>query len=138
MDQAVECGGMCNRLRDLLREVQGDDGASALEFALILPILLVLIMGMVEFGWVYQAELAVTHAAREGARMAAVDTGGSWDSGLVAQRAYPLNLSGGLSVSRADPDASTVSVVVSYPYDWRLLPFEGPLMLSSTATMRKE
>lgn len=49
-----------------------DRGASAIEFALIVPFLLLLFFGIVEFGRAYQTRLTVTHAAREGVRVLAV------------------------------------------------------------------
>jgi Flp pilus assembly protein TadG len=56
------------------RRAQGDRGAVAAEFALILPILLVLIFGMVQLGLTYQRQEAVHAAAREGARVASLPT----------------------------------------------------------------
>ena len=47
-------------------------GVTAVEFAIILPILLMLVFGVIEFGRAYQARLTVTHAAREGVRVLAV------------------------------------------------------------------
>lgn len=47
-------------------------GQSLVEFALILPILLLLILGMIEFGWILNRQITLTNAAREGARAAAV------------------------------------------------------------------
>jgi hypothetical protein len=123
----------------------GDDrGATALEFAIVAPLLLILIIGMLEFGLMYQAQLAVTHAAREGARLAAVGDGSLYDAGIVEQRAFPLTSAGGLSISRSEPDAESVQVTVNYPWSWIIIPSGGPLdlgappTLSSTATMRKE
>jgi Flp pilus assembly protein TadG len=49
-------------------------GAVAAEFALILPILLMLIFGMVQLGLTYQRQEAVHAAAREGARVASLPT----------------------------------------------------------------
>lgn len=43
-----------------------------MEFALILPILLLILLGVVEFGRFYNTWLMVTHASREGARMASL------------------------------------------------------------------
>ena len=51
----------------------GDRGAAAVEFALVLPFLLLLVFGLVDFGRAYNAKVTLTHAAREGARMLAVD-----------------------------------------------------------------
>lgn len=51
---------------------KSERGATAVEFAIILPLLLMLVFGITEFGRAYQARLTVTHAAREGVRVLAV------------------------------------------------------------------
>jgi Flp pilus assembly protein TadG len=43
-------------------------GAAAVEFALVMPLLLLLVFGIVEFGLIMNRQITVTHAAREGAR----------------------------------------------------------------------
>lgn len=43
-------------------------GAAAVEFALILPILVALLMGILQFGWYFYASNSASSAAREGAR----------------------------------------------------------------------
>jgi Flp pilus assembly protein TadG len=48
-------------------------GASLVEFALVAPLLLLLLIGMVELGWLFAQNLDVRHGAREGARLAAVN-----------------------------------------------------------------
>jgi hypothetical protein len=48
-------------------------GAAAVEFALVLPLLLSLVFGIIEFGWAYGQMLDVRHGAREGARLIAVN-----------------------------------------------------------------
>lgn len=56
-----------------------EKGQSAVEFALVLPLLLVLLLGIVEFGWFLNAKITITGAAREGARHYAIhknDTAG--------------------------------------------------------------
>lgn len=114
-----------------------DSGASALEFALVVPILLVLVMGIIEFGFMFQAQLALTHAAREGARLAAVD---KYDAAKVVNQAFPLTPS--IATSPSPPSAAAsgdpVSVTLDYNYEWQVLPFPGSVALSGTATMRKE
>ena len=54
------------------RRVAGERGAVAVEFALVAPILLVLVLGIFEFGYGYHAWDATQNAAREGARLGAV------------------------------------------------------------------
>lgn len=47
-------------------------GSVILEFALVVPILLVVLFGIMEFGWYAKNSLTVSNAAREGARAAAL------------------------------------------------------------------
>lgn len=49
----------------------GERGASLVELAFALPILIMLLVGMVSAGIAYNHQLALTHAAREGGRYAA-------------------------------------------------------------------
>lgn len=48
----------------------GERGAALVEFALAVPLLLVVIAGIVDFGFLFQRYEVITNAAREGARMA--------------------------------------------------------------------
>ena len=48
-------------------------GATAVEFALLLPVLLLLLFGIVDFGRALNAQITLTQAAREGARLAALN-----------------------------------------------------------------
>jgi len=47
---------------------RGETGASAVEFAIILPVLLVVVFGIIEFGFAIYDKTMITHASREGAR----------------------------------------------------------------------
>lgn len=51
-----------------------ESGQSAVEFALVLPILLLLVCGIIDFGWLFYNQLSVENACREGARVACVNT----------------------------------------------------------------
>lgn len=52
--------------------VRGERGATLVEFALVLPILVTLLFGIAEFGRVLNAQVVVTSATREGARFASL------------------------------------------------------------------
>ena len=47
-------------------------GAAAVEFALLLPLLLMLVLGTIEFGRAYNAQITLTNAARDGVRVMAI------------------------------------------------------------------
>lgn len=51
-----------------------EDGQSAVEFALVLPILLLLVCGILDFGWLFYNQLSVENSCREGARVGCVNT----------------------------------------------------------------
>ncbi len=52
--------------------VARDRGAAAVEFALVLPLLLLIVFGIIDFGRALNAQITLTQAAREGARLAAL------------------------------------------------------------------
>lgn len=114
-----------------------DDGASAVEFALVLPMLVLLLFGIIEFGLAFNARVTLTHAAREGARLASV---GRFSAAAVQARALPLS---GVAVnSSVVPDpagGNTCVVTVNCPYQL-VIPLWGNVQfqLTSTAMMREE
>ncbi|MDQ0075016.1 TadE/TadG family type IV pilus assembly protein [Arthrobacter oryzae] len=60
-----------------------EKGAAAVEFALILPLLLLILIGIIEFSFAFNAQLSLNQAAREGARYMAIHN----DSGVAATQA---------------------------------------------------
>src|SRR5262245_14427877 len=67
-------GGMAALIRALRRFVRAQSGAEVIEFALTLPLLLLVVLGIIEFGFMFQEYEVVTNAAREGARIAILPT----------------------------------------------------------------
>lgn len=76
------------------------------EFAFILPILLVVLMGIVEFGWAFTQTMEVRHAAREGARLAAVNYDGENTSDVAQTTAIRTEICRRMSSN----DPSTVEL----------------------------
>jgi Flp pilus assembly protein TadG len=56
------------------RPGSSEKGQSLVEFAVILPILMVLLLGVLEFGWWLNGHTIITGAAREATRVAAMET----------------------------------------------------------------
>lgn len=57
-------------MKKILKFKESTEGQSLVEFALVLPILMLLVLGMIEFGWILNGKITLTSAAREGARVA--------------------------------------------------------------------
>lgn len=56
---------------------RGDRAASLIEFALVLPVFALLLLGMIDFGFAYGDYISVRNGSREGARLAAVNVPGT-------------------------------------------------------------
>jgi Flp pilus assembly protein TadG len=78
-------------------------GANAIEFALILPVLLAMLTGIMDYGWLYMVRTAAVTAARVGAREGAFTPQDSDPDGAAATAANTQWASLGLPV-----DAPTI------------------------------
>ncbi len=68
-----------------------------MEFAFVLPLLMLLLIGMVEFGWLFTQNIDLRHGAREGARLAAVDFGN--ETTLIAEVCNRMDVAGDPTVT---------------------------------------
>jgi Flp pilus assembly protein TadG len=84
----------------------GDRGAVAVEFALILPVLLLIVVGTIEFGRVYSQVQVYNGAAREGARCAAVMASEVADCNTLGDVQTRIN---DASDPYPDPPAATIT-----------------------------
>ncbi len=120
------------------RHHQGERGAAVIEFAILLPLLILILFGTVEFGRGYNAKSTLTHASREGVRVLALDSG---DAAATARAAAPSLDGSQIGVSTAGGSPCTpgqpVSVTLTYPFSYTIPLFgEGTITLTETATMR--
>jgi len=121
----------------LKKLIKNSKGASVVEFALILPLLVMMVFGIFQFGIAYNNWIALTHAAREGTRLAAV---GQYEESRVRESAPSVQIESinvtGQEGNIGDPVTVTVTGVVLNLE----IPLAGswPIQLSSTATMRLE
>src|SRR5688500_1037712 len=140
---AVHEGRHHNRAvrRALLRgrdRARSEDGVALVEFALVLPLLLLLLFGMLDFGKAFNYWIDETHLANEGARWAVVDKnpGAGTLQEYIRQQANTPELRDGGTSSVPSPMEVCISfpngtaavgdpvhVSVSATYNW--LPFLG-------------
>ena len=101
------------------RTMSSESGVALIEFAFVLPILLVLAMGMLDFGRAFHMKSILDQAAREGARVAVVT---SPDVDIVEDHVNKVLASGGItptSVTVVGPDAAhmvTVTVNATFTF----------------------
>lgn len=120
-----------------------EKGQELVEYALILPILLLILMSILDLGRAVYYYSAIHNSAREGARYGIVfpnDLTGIED--VVRQKSVGLDPAG-LTVTLSLPDEDTIQVVVTFRFI-AITPIVGALlgsnevMLGSQATMRIE
>ncbi|HET7079159.1 MAG TPA: TadE family protein [Chloroflexia bacterium] len=118
-------------------------GTALLELALVMPILAALLLGVLDFGRMYAEQLAVTAAAREGARAAMHDTSDTNVRNVVTNElngAVVPNSSGSscgnaICINR-DTAGGQVVVTVNYTHSFLFgLIRNGNLALAASATM---
>ena len=135
---------------------KGENGAAAIEFAIILPVVVLLLIGIIEFSILLYDKQMITNASREGARagIVYVDTCPRLTEAQIAAVVNTYAQNNLLSFGTALPTTVTVpndggggtcdlisgqplTVTVTYPYNFLVLPnFVGGL--SNIFTLRAE
>lgn len=123
--------------------MKSQKGQSLVEFALIVPLILLLLFGMFDIGRVLFSAVALEHAAREGARVASV---GKTNADVIASI---NNATTGLDSSRVSVSISTeartsgenIEIHLSYPVSMinpLMRSFQSSFTISSKSVMRVE
>ena len=140
---------MSDTKKGVKKRPRSESGEALLEIALVLPILLLLSLGMLDFGRAFHVKNIVDQAAREAARVAAVSNN---DKALATARAATILASAGLtgaSTSVSDVDASQlITVQVTYRFTFltpglyavfgKGLNDAGGIDMTGKSVMRKE
>ena len=110
-----------------------DRGAAAVEFALVLPILLLLVCGIIDFGRAYNAQITLTHAAREAARVWAL--GGTAAETTLRAQSAATGLSGVTAATTTCTFGSqtTVTVTATFAFATPLIGDLAPGLTSLSA-----
>ena len=127
-------------------------GAAAVEFALLLPVLLTILFGIIEFGMIMYGREIVTNATREGARAGIVQGPPKRTSGQITT--ISTNYLTGTGIKTADvsfnavgaglTNPNTLTVTATYRYSF-LIPYipavvgiPNPLIINTQTVMRHE
>lgn len=135
-----------DRSRRLVSLIRNNRGNAVVEFALVLPLLMLIVFGITEFGRAWMTMNILTGAAREGCRLAVV-TGPDVDA--VQNRVTEVCAAAGvtpssITVTPPDPDDPERRVTVVVETDFTVIPgtilgtFSGTVPLRSTSIMRHE
>jgi Flp pilus assembly protein TadG len=126
-------------------------GLSTVEAALVIPLLLLLVMGIIEYGWMFLKVQQINNAARHGARIGITENATNTDvtAGVSALMADAGLAGSGYVLTLAPADVATarpgtaLTVTVTVPYsnvsivrDLRLIP--KPANIAGSTTMFKE
>jgi Flp pilus assembly protein TadG len=119
----------------------GERGAAAVEFALVLPLLVLVFLGIVQFSQAFQVQAQLAAAAREGARVMALTTDSAQAQTAVQGAADSLDLTaaqidvdpGPCAAETTGTGSVTVTVHYPIPLAWGLV--NGP-ELTGKAVMR--
>jgi len=132
------------RIKRMRNTLGNEKGQNLIEFALVVPMLLLLVFGIAEFGRAWMTQNILTGAAREAVRLLAVPPG------VISprDRADNVLISAGITtafVSVNDPGVAfgQVSVTVNYNFPVVVVGFipglnSATFPLTSTTTMRRE
>ncbi len=123
-------------------------GGAIVEFAVVLPLLLTILFGIIEYGYVFMVRQSLQHAAREGCRLASLQTSVppyanviERVEGIMGAARVPINAP---TVTQQGPCMETVEVSVAYSEvsifggAGFLGNFVGGSDLKGSCTMRKE
>jgi hypothetical protein len=126
----------------------GQNGAAAVEFAIVMPMLVLLAFGIIEFGLMFYNKQILTNASREAARAAITGVTVSEVKQIVLNycNGKLLNLEGPINLSVADIDVpplngSDMSVAVSFDYNFlfsQVIGIINPITVSGRTIMRME
>lgn len=95
--------------------------AAIVEFAVVLPLLLTILFGIIEYGFVFLIRQSLQHAAREGARLAVLQTSVEPYTNVTARIAEVMAPTGlttyTVNMTHATPANPVETVTVTVPYN---------------------
>lgn len=122
-----------------LRGRRKQRAAAAVEMAVVTPVLLTMLFGIIEFGWMLTVKHSLVNAAREGARVGVLQGTDATDvQAALNEYLEPLNLPGSLSVYIQDATVDDPTVLVRLSVPWQDVSLVGDYFGVSTGSLEAE
>ncbi len=120
------------------RRPRRERGSAVVEFALVVPVLLILVLGIAEFGRAYQVQTMLSAAAREGARAMALQNSVSAARSTTRSFFPALNLTDAqVAISPANCTVGQAAqVTVTQPFTFITGMFGNNISLRGQGSMR--
>ena len=130
---------------------RSERGQSAVEFALVIPVMLLFLLGIFQVGITFYHQEALSTSARDGARAGAIHTGATLTQ--IQNDVYAAVRSSGVGLDTTNlkfipapycdptPDCvagDTLHVTVTYPWKLGILAFSASGTLTTTTSLRME
>ena len=128
---------------------RSESGASAVEFALLLPVLMMILFGIIEFGLALYRQAILTNASREGARLGIVQSIPAITNGQIDAVIDTYLTSAGIppgnvtrTIVAGGVTGTPVQVTLTLPYTYAVLPgltsIAPTINLTAQTVMRHE
>ena len=139
-------------MKKMIKKLRCQEGVAAIEFAIVLPLLMMIVFGIIEFGLLFYDKQVITNASREGARAGisylAVSDAAIEDvvNNYVANNLITFGSSPSLDIT-IDRDGvnfgDNLAVTVEYEYDFLILPgfaasLAGVQTVATTTVMKMQ
>lgn len=145
---------MKKKLKSLKKKLKDEKGQAVVELAVTLPLLLLILCGIIDFGWLFYNKLAIGNYTREAARYAITAGSGETASTLTAKirtkvkkmaTLYPsdsisveVQFSAPSNIEEGDVTVEVTGLVSSLTPITRTIATDGKVKVSSAVTMRME
>ncbi len=143
-------------MKKMIKKLRCQKGVAAIEFAIVLPLLMMILFGIIEFGLLLYDKQVITNASREGARIGISDVAVS-DADIeavvgnyIASNLITFGTTPSSPVTTIEPADRTgmgfgddVTVTVEYDYDFLIIPdilvgFTGVQTLATKTVMKMQ
>lgn len=108
-----------------MKRLRDETGQSVAEFAIVLPILLLIVCAIIDFGWVFYNQLSLQNCVREGARYGAVNAANTECISMTSTK-----------INQVAVDSIKESMTVSITFTSPQTPCDGDIVVTVKSKIR--